>query len=81
MPIAKFVNNNAQNINTGYIPFKLNYKYHLNIFFKEIINLYFYLKITNKLTLEFEKLWVINYENIYQNQEPQRQTHNKDTKI
>lgn len=36
--IAKFVYNNTQNVYNGYKSFKLNYKYHLCIFYKNNFN-------------------------------------------
>ena len=36
--IVEFVYNNINNVNTGYMLFKLNYSYHPHIFYKENIN-------------------------------------------
>lgn len=47
--MADFIYNNAKNIGTNYIFFKLNYKYHFCISYKNDFNLYLKLKITIKL--------------------------------
>lgn len=36
--MAKFTYNNTKNINTGHISSKLNYNYHIYVFFENNIN-------------------------------------------
>ena len=67
--MAKFTYNNAKNANTGNIPFKLNFGYHLSIFFEENTNPRSWSKIVNKLSTELKKLIIICWENLYRIQE------------
>lgn len=77
---AKFVNKNAQNTNPSHMLFKLNYGYHLVIFFKENINHCFYLKIVDKLVVELQKLSAVCYENFPHIEKIQKQDYNKSVK-
>ena len=56
--IIKFAYNNIKNTNIKYIFFKLNYKYHFYIFYKEDFNLYSKLKTTKKLFFKLQNLMV-----------------------
>lgn len=55
----KFAFNNIKNINTNYIPFKLNYGYDLETFYNKNINLYLLFKVVNKLAIRLINLMTI----------------------
>lgn len=46
--MAEFVYNNAKNTSTGYISFKLNCKFYLQVFYKKDIVFCLKLKVANK---------------------------------
>lgn len=50
LPIVEFVYNNAKNMNTGHIPFELNYDSHPHVFYKANINPYSKSKSADKLS-------------------------------
>ncbi len=50
--MTEFIYNNAKNISTGHIFFKLNYSYYPHIFYKKDIDLYSKLKSANELSTE-----------------------------
>ena len=56
MLIAEFTYNNAGNINTGYIQFEFDYRYHLRVLFKEETNSSSKSHFVNKLAEELRKL-------------------------
>ena len=57
--IIEFIYNNVKNTNINHTFFKLNFKYHLYIFYKKDFNLYSKLKIAKKLFSKLQNLIVI----------------------
>ena len=70
--MAEFVYNNTKNANTGYLSFKLNYKYYFYIFYKKDLNFYLKLKIAKKLSFKLENLMANCQKNLYQVQNFQK---------
>lgn len=54
--MLEFAYNNAKNVSTSYISFKLNYGLYLYIFFKKNINLYLRFCLVNKLAKKLKNL-------------------------
>ena len=75
--MAEFAYNNAKNANIGYTSFKLNYKYHLYIFYKEDLNSHSKLKTTKKPFFELQNLIIVCYQNLYYAQKLHKQAYNK----
>ena len=63
--MAEFAYNNANNANLDYIPFELNYSYHLWISYKYNVNPYSKFKLADKLLVELRKLIIVYRENLY----------------
>ena len=63
--MAKFAYNNSKNASNGYIPFKLNYKYYLQMSYKENIDFCFKFKSVDKLSAELKELIIVYRENLY----------------
>ena len=78
--MAEFSYNNVKNTSTGYIPFKLNWRYHLYIFYKEDVDLSSKSKAADKLTDELRNFMTAYRENLQHTQELQKQSHNIETK-
>ena len=79
-PMAEFAYNNANNASTGYTPFKLNYSYHLHMFYKKHINPHSKLKLVEQLLSEPQTLMLVCYKNLHHTQQFQKQAHNRGTK-
>lgn len=78
--MAEFAYNNSKNINTGYTPFKLNYRYYSCIFYKENVNPCPKSKLTDELSIELKKLITIYWRNFHHTQKLQKWAHNKTVK-
>ena len=57
--MVKFAYNNAKNVSTSYISFKLNYEYYLCVFYKEDLNLHSNLKTAKKLSFKLQNLIIV----------------------
>ena len=64
LPIAEFVYNNAKNASTGHIPYKLNYGYHLKVFFKEDVDSRLKSCSANKLAEKLRELIEVCCQNL-----------------
>ena len=80
LSIVEFTYNNTKNASIGYMPFKLNYGYHLCIFYEEDVKPYSRTKAANKLTKKLKNLMSAYRENLEYAQELQKQSHDKGTK-
>ena len=80
LPIVKFAYNNAKNACTGPISFELNYSYHLQISYKENINLRSKSKSINKLSVKLKEVMIICWKNLYCIKKLQKLAHNKGIK-
>ena len=78
--MAEFAYNNIKNSSTGYMPFELNYGYHLQISYKEKYDPYSKSKSANKLLVKLRELMIICYENLHHAQEFQKRVYNKNVK-
>lgn len=54
--MAEFAHNNANNVNTSYMPFELNYGHNPKIFYHENVNFVSKSKTVNKLTTKLGEL-------------------------
>ena len=65
--MVEFTYKNAKNASLGYMFFEFNYRYYLCIFYKKekFLDLYFNLKIMEKLFSELWKLMTIYQQNLY----------------
>ena len=79
--MAKFAYNNAKHACTGYMPFELNYEYHLCVCHKENVDPHSKSKADDELTKELRNLMAAYRKNIYYAQELQKQAYNKRTKF
>ena len=79
--MAKFTYNNAKNVSTGHIPFKLNCSYHSRVFFKEDIDPRSISCSANKLVEKLRELIKVYYQNLFHAQELQKRAHDKEVKI
>ena len=80
LSMAKFAYNNAKHASMGYMPFKLNCRYHLCIFYKEDIDPRFRSKAADELIEELRNLMTAYRENLQYAQKLQKRAHNKETK-
>ena len=71
--MAKFVYNNAKNINTGHKPFELNYGYYLCIWFEEDVDLQSRSMLAGELLSDLQKLINVYRKNLLYTQELQKQ--------
>ena len=78
--MAKFAYKNAKNSSTGHTPFKLNYKYHPCVFFKEDTDPWSQLKSEDELLAELQDLITVCRENLHHAQKFQKQVYNKGVK-
>ena len=78
--MVKFAYNNTKNISTGYMLFKLYFKYYFWVFYEKNINSCFKFKSKNKLLTELQELITIYSKTLYYIQEFQKQGHNKKIK-
>ncbi len=62
--MAEFVYNNAKNISTGHIPFKLNCGYYFKVVFKEDIDSHSRFCSTNELVEKLRELMEVCYQNL-----------------
>ena len=79
--MAEFAYNNAKNISTDHITFKLNCSYHSYIPYEKNIDLCSWSETAEKLLVELPKLMSICHDNLYHAPELQKQPHNRNTKL
>ena len=70
--MAKFAYNNTKNASTGFTPFELNCKYHLQVSYKEDLNLRLQSKTVEKLSFELRNLMTACQQNLHHAQELQK---------
>ena len=63
--MAKFAYNNIKNASSSHIFFKLNYKYHPQISYKEDVDPRSKSKLENELLAELKELIIVCKENFY----------------
>ena len=63
--MAEFAYNNAKNTSIGYMPFKLNCGYHLQMLYEKKVNSRSKSKSTDKLSAELRELMIICQVNFY----------------
>ena len=80
MPIAEFAYNNAKNASTSHTLLKLNYDYHLRVFFEEDVNSHLKSRFTKKLAKELKELIEVYCQNLLHAQELQKRAHDKKVK-
>ena len=78
--MAEFAYNNAKYASMGYMPFKLNCRYHPRISYKEDVDPRSKSKIANGLTEELKNLIAACRKNLQHAQELQKRAHDKGTK-
>ena len=76
--MTEFVYNNTKNTSISHIYFKLNYGFHLYVFFKKDINFYLRFCLAEELTKELRDLILIYQQNLIYTQKLQKQAYNKD---
>ena len=72
LPMAEFVYNNAKYTSMGYMPFELNYEYHLCVFYKEDVDPCSRSKAADELTKELRNLIAVCKENLQHAQKLQK---------
>lgn len=78
--MTEFTYKNTKNINTCFIPFKFNYRYHSRISFEDEINPCLRSYSANKLAKKPKELMKICYKNLLYIQKLQKRAHNKEIK-
>ena len=78
--MAEFAYNNAKNASTGHTPFKLNYGFQPQVFFKDDINPCSRSRSANKLAKELKELMDICQQNLFHAQELQKRAYDKGMK-
>ena len=78
--MVKFAYNNAKNLSTGHMPFKLNFGYHLQMSYKEKVNFCPKLKSAGKLSVKLRKLMIVCRENLHHVQNLQNLANDKGVK-
>ena len=78
--MAKFAYNNAKNASIGYTPFKLTYKCHPRVFYKEDFDPRLQSKTAKELSFELQELMTVCQQNLYHTQKLQKQAYNKRVK-
>ena len=80
LSMAEFAYNNTKNASIGYIPFELNYKYHLCVFYEENLDLRSKSRIAEKLSSELQEFMIVCQQNLYHVQKLQKRGRNKRVK-
>ena len=78
--MAEFTYNNAKNASTGHMPFELNCGYHLQMSYKEKVDLRSKSKSADKLSAKLRELMIVCWENLHHAQELQKRAHDKGVK-
>ena len=63
--MIEFAYNNVKNSSFGYTLFKLNYSYHLYMFYKKNFNFNFKSKLADKLLIDIKELISVYKKNLY----------------
>ena len=79
--MAEFVYNNAKNINTSHILFKLNCGYHPCVSYEKDLDPRSKSKSAKELSSKLQELITVCQQNLYYAQEFQKQAHDKDVKL
>ena len=80
LPMAEFAYNNAKNASSGHTPFKLNYSFHPQAFFKNNVNPCSRSRSVNKLAKELKELIDICQQNLLHAQKFQKKAYDKSVK-
>ena len=67
--MAKFAYNNGKNASTGHTSFELNCGYHLQMLYKNDVDLHSQSKSVDKLAAKLRELITVYYKNLYHAQE------------
>ena len=78
--MAKFAYNNAKNASFDYMPFELNYGYHLRMLYKNNVDPCSKSKSADYLLAELRKLMIVYRKNLHHAQELQKRAYNKGVK-
>ena len=81
LKMAEFAYNNTKNANTGHTRFKLNYGYHLPVFYKEDIDPCSKFKSADELLAKLQELMTVYHKNLYHAWELQKQAYNNSVKL
>ena len=65
LPMAEFAYNNAKNASTGFTPFELNCGYHLQVSYKESLDLRLKSRTEKKLSFELQELMTVCQQNLH----------------
>ena len=79
--MVEFAYNNAKHASIEYTSFKLNYRYHQHVLYKENIDLRFRSKVADESTKKLRNLIAAYRGNLQYAQELQKQAHDKGTKL
>ena len=79
--MTKFVYNNTKNVDTGHMPFKLNYYYYLQMSYRKKVNPHSKSKLVDKLSAELRELIIVCQKNLYHIQELQKRAQDKGVKL
>ena len=74
--MAEFAYNNAKNASTSHTRFKLNYKYHPCVSYKEDLDSRSKSRTTEELFFELQELMTVCQQNLHHAQELQKCAHN-----
>lgn len=77
MPIAEYAYNNTKNTSTGYIYYKFNCDFLLEVFYKKYVDLLSKSKVVDKLIAELSKLTNNCQKNLKHTQEFPKQHYDK----
>ena len=65
LPMAEFAYNNAKNASIGFTPFELNCRYHLQVSYKEDLDLHSKSRTVEELSFELQELMTICQQNLH----------------
>ena len=78
--MAEFAYNNAKNVSTGHIPFKLNCGYYLWMSYDKEVDSRFKSKSADELSADLRKPMTVCQENLHHAQKLQKRAHDKGVK-
>ena len=70
--MVEFAYNNAKNASISHMPFELNCKYYLRVFYKEDLNLRSKLKTAEKRFSKLQELMTVCQQNLHHTQKLQK---------
>ena len=78
--MTEFAYNNAKNAHFSHMPFELNWRYHLYVFYEKNLNPRWKSKTTKKLSSELQNLIATYQQNFHHTQNLQKQAYIKEIK-